>query len=499
MKTVISGLALLLNLCPAAVVRVPSEQPNIQAGLSAALSGDTVLVAAGTYVEFLTWPARDGITLLSEFGPDSTVIDGLHKVLVVRMDAIEYTSATVLRGFTIARGEQAVPGSLGAGIRCSGSPVICYNRIVNNRLVAYGYGAGVYASGAPVFHHNLVIGDTIANIDGGGLRYGSGVYCAGSGVFYQNVFMDNAALGGGGGFWYGGGLCLTGGSPVVFSNLFLGNRVGTTTGGVAWGGGLYQENCAAYIVNNTFVANVCSTAIAYGGAAFLSQPWTTVFKNNVLVHNRAEGVVPMGGGVAAYVDTLNDTAVLDYNDAWANTPTNYYACHPGPHALSLDPLFITGPRGAYYLSQVAAGQAEDSPCLDAGDTLSMTAPLDLDSLLHAWTTRTDTLPDAGVIDLGLHYEFSPQIGVSEQASLPRLRPTLQVSPNPCRSVAVLHLTTGPLDRSTTSLRIFDAQGRLVHSSFVLRASSFRLDVASMPAGVYLARLGIATARFVVER
>jgi hypothetical protein len=498
MKNVVPVFVLLLSLGLAAVIRVPSQQPTIQAGLNAALSGDTVLVAADTFIEFLAWPARDGITLLSESGPDSTVIDGLHKLLVVRMDAMEYTNATVLCGFTIARGEQAVPGSRGAGIRCSGSPVICHNRIVNNRLVAYGYGAGVYASGAPVFHHNLVIGDTIANLGGGAWRYGPGVYCAGSGVFYQNVFMENAALGGAGGFWYGGGLCLTGGSPVVFSNLFLRNRVGTTDGGIAYGGGLYQENCSAYIVNNTFVANVCSTAITYGGAVYLSQPWTTVFKNNVLVQNRAEGIAPMGGGVAAYVDTLHDTTVVDYNDAWANTPTNYYACYPGPHALSDDPLFITGPRGDYYLSQIAAGQPENSPCLDAGDTLLMTAPLNLDSLLHLWTTRTDTIPDAGILDLGLHYELTPQIGVGEKAVLPQTRPALLVSPNPCRSSTVLHLTTGPLDHSATFVRVHDAQGRLVLSQPV-RTSSFILRTSSFPAGVYLARLNRASARFIVQR
>ena len=491
-------LVFLSGLGLAAVIRVPSQQPTIQAGLNAALSGDTVLVAAGTYIEWPEWPARDGITLLSESGPDSTVMDGLHKLLVVTMDAMEYTNATVLCGFTISRGEQAAPGSRGAGIRCSGSPVICHNRIVNNRLVAYGYGAGVYASGAPVFHHNLVVGDTIANLGGGAWRYGPGVYCAGSGVFYQNVFMENAALGGAGGFWYGGGLCLAGGSPVVFSNLFLGNRVGTTTGGAAWGGGLYQDNCSAYIVNNTFVANVCSTAIASGGAVYLNQPWTTVLKNNIIVQNRTEGVAPMGGGVAAYVDTLHDTAVLDYNDVWSNTPANYYACNPGPHALTEDPLFVTGLRGDYYLSQIASGQTENSPCLDAGDTLLATAPLNLDSLLHLWTTRTDTLPDVGIFDLGLHYEWTPQIGVSRQERLPQPPPALLVFPNPCRGMARIRLPQLATRNSQLVLRVFDASGRLVLSQPV-PASSFILRTSSLPVGVYVARLDRAGARFVIER
>jgi len=117
MKTVIRVIVLLLSLGSAAVVRVPSQQPNIQAGLDAALTGDTVLVAGGTYIELLAWPGRAGDYARGESGPDSAVIDGLHKLLVVRMDAMDYTNATVLCRFTISRGEQAVPGSRGAGSR----------------------------------------------------------------------------------------------------------------------------------------------------------------------------------------------------------------------------------------------------------------------------------------------------------------------------------------------------------------------------------------------
>jgi len=56
----------------------------------------------------------------------------------------------------------------------------------------------------------------------------------------------------------------------------------------------------------------------------------------------------------------------------------------------------------------------------------------------------------------------PPTGTAEPR--PSRTPTgvrLTVSPNPFRASTVLHLTTGPLDHLTTSLRIFDAAGRLV--------------------------------------
>ncbi|MBM3331589.1 T9SS type A sorting domain-containing protein [candidate division WOR-3 bacterium] len=76
-----------------------------------------------------------------------------------------------------------------------------------------------------------------------------------------------------------------------------------------------------------------------------------------------------------------------------------------------------------------------------------------------------------------------------------------VSPNPCRGSTVLHWSTGQPGRSTT-LRIFDASGRLLHSTSGIRTSSFELRTSSFAAGVYLLRLDsdgrFATARLVVN-
>ncbi len=95
------------------------------------------------------------------------------------------------------------------------------------------------------------------------------------------------------------------------------------------------------------------------------------------------------------------------------------------------------------------------------------------------------------------------MGQAEVRTLPAPSLKLQANPNPCRASTLLHLTTGPLDHSTTLLRVYDAQGRLVYSVLGIRTSSFPLDLSSLPAGVYVCRLSAdsrsASTRLVVTR
>ncbi|MBN2208981.1 MAG: right-handed parallel beta-helix repeat-containing protein [Candidatus Coatesbacteria bacterium] len=104
----------------------------------------------------------------------------------------------------------------------------------------------------------------------------------------------------------------------------------------------------------------------------------------------------------------------------------------GKYNLDADPLFVSGPFCDYYLSQRAAGQGQDSPCVDAG---SMTAAA---AGMAAKTTRTDGMPDTGVVDIGFHYptHFTlPEVWVSNPSDTYSHGDTLEMvfkamNPNP---------------------------------------------------------------------
>ena len=69
-------LLLFIATISAEQIKVPTAYSTIQAGLNAASSGDTVLVAAGTYTENIIWPNVNGIKLISAGDSSNTIIDG---------------------------------------------------------------------------------------------------------------------------------------------------------------------------------------------------------------------------------------------------------------------------------------------------------------------------------------------------------------------------------------------------------------------------------------
>jgi predicted outer membrane repeat protein len=140
-------LSLVAAAARATTIRVPSEQPTIQAGIDAAGSGDTVLVAPGMYagegnidVSF----QGKGIAIISETGAAETIINcqGQGRAFSLRGEVSQEPS---IEGFTIRNGSG---GRQGGAIECFGfSPTIRHCVFANNQAE---YGGALYFNGEEV-------------------------------------------------------------------------------------------------------------------------------------------------------------------------------------------------------------------------------------------------------------------------------------------------------------------------------------------------------------
>lgn len=221
--------AVLLTFCVSALqastIHVPADQPTIQAGIDAAVDGDTVLVADGIYtgsgnrgIDF----GGKAIVVMSENGPENCVIDceGVGRGFNF---ASGEDSNSVVQGFTITNGVVVYHGG---GIRCfESSPAIIGNTITGN--MAYSYGGGIYCSNSsPTITDNTISGN-IAD-------YGGGIYFQSSSpTITSNTISGNTGFLGGGIHFQASSLTITnsilwgdspneigGGSPIVtYSNV----------------------------------------------------------------------------------------------------------------------------------------------------------------------------------------------------------------------------------------------------------------------------------------
>jgi hypothetical protein len=173
--------------------------------------------------------------------------------------------------------------------------------------------------------------------------------------------------------------------------------------GVDGGGVLALDNC--------LVAGHVVSGLWQNG------PTTDVeLANCTVCDNGSYGIARWGSGSAKV--TITDTIVTGNGDDIAGDSSGYAVTYSdvgdGDFAgsdgnITADPQFVSGPYHSYYLSQTAAGQGSDSPCVDAGSDTAANLGLD------GTTTRTDAVPDAGTVDMGYHAWPQPVIIAIERA------------------------------------------------------------------------------------
>jgi hypothetical protein len=221
-------------------IRVPKDAPTIQAGIDAAVDGDTVLVAPGVYTgpgnrDLSLW--GKAITLKSTDGPQMTIIDAqgsrssIHRGFFLRHGE---TQDSVIEGFTITGGYVIGDtggtgphgGGGGGGIFIRESSPTIRNCIISSNVSASdpdplsddGKGGGVYINDLsnPAFENCLIVRNGSGNRGGGVASSFSGT----SLTFRNCLIMQNSC----GAKFSGAGMFITG--KIALINCTVAHNLG---------------------------------------------------------------------------------------------------------------------------------------------------------------------------------------------------------------------------------------------------------------------------------
>lgn len=192
-----------VGLATATTIHVPGDYPTIQAGIDAAVDGDIVLVADGTYTGTGNKNIElDGkaITLISENGPANCIINAQSNGRGFYIHGYE-TEETIISGFTVTN------GSMGGMFLWNCTPVIENCWIVDNNT------SGIFLSAADPMIRECVFADNSTGSNGGGLGMSSA-----SPMIERCTFYGNTAH-------FGGAASCSNSSPVFNSCIISYNTV----------------------------------------------------------------------------------------------------------------------------------------------------------------------------------------------------------------------------------------------------------------------------------
>jgi len=390
-------LLTIAGLAQAATITVGPEAAydfdTIQAGIDAAVDGDTVLVAPGEYVitEPVTFQGK-AITVKSEAGRDETTIRMGTPADTNRGSVIIFengeTTASILEGFTITGGISSwVPSAnayAGGGIyfdASSGSLVNC--ALVKNRADDGG-GGGVSAAygSSPILTNCIFTGNSAT--------WGAGVLgWINSSVTMTNcIISGNSSLSLGGGVYCGSNSSITMTNCTIISNtvqdagagiacssssVILTNCVIAQNTGAKWGGGL----CSEYEGSSTIISNCtiwANSATEGGGVGCLNGASATV-TNSIVWGNMA------ARGNEIYLEQAPTKFSVAYNNVAGGQAAAAIDggsnLNWGAGNIDVDPLFADPNNDDYHLKSQAGRWDRNSltwvmddfmsPGIDAGD------------------------------------------------------------------------------------------------------------------------------------
>ena len=432
------GILLLFSryteIYAATIMASSCSYSDVSDAIDNASDGDTVWVADGTYrgegnrdIEF----SGRAIVVRSEHGATFCIIDCEGTEGEPHQGFGFYSgedSLSILEGFTICNGYALWWGGGGIGCATFSSPVIRKCVITNNS----GGGISCFNSSSPTIENN-----TISNNSGGGIN----CYDSPSAIISNNFISGNTND-------WGGGIYCNASSPIIRNNIIDGNSADC-------GGGISCDQESSPTVTNNIISS--NTANGWGGGGIDCVHSSPIFNNNTIVNNSAG---EWGGGIGAAEGsavTVRDCII------WGNTASSggaqilldassgvfTYSDIQGGVAgegnIALDPCFERGLLGDYYLSFASP----ISPCINAGSRSAVEAGL------SDQTTRIDSSPDDGIVDIGGHYPVSGWIIIAENKITQPYTLEITAYPNPFNSFCRISSPDG------TEVEIFNLSGRKI--------------------------------------
>ena len=280
----------------AATIRVPQDQPSIQAAVNAANAGDTVLVSSGTYNEH-NIQINKSMTVVSVGGPTNTIVDSQHngKGFIVTPPV----SGTVnIIGFTIQNGQTLDYDAGGAVDVTSG-----YCRI--SRCIIQGVSGPSDYSYMPINNNN-----------------GTNNVLVDSCIVRSNFAANGAGIG-----------------SCTVSNCWIYNNTGGNNCGALW-------DC-----------NATNCTICGNGGGYLSNPWTVgganggnydncIFWNNLPSYNNQELYQPSSVSYCIVMGGYSGTGNLSSDPLFVNAASGNFSLQTNSPALGAGDPAIRKPNGS---------------------------------------------------------------------------------------------------------------------------------------------------------
>jgi hypothetical protein len=434
---ILGAFLILLNPISAGNIHIyPGD--DIVAKIGAAESGDIVYVHAGTYdisaYQYGIEINNPNVTIIGD-DPSNTIIDcsGGSAICIGKINWGSNPQNTVLDNTTIKN--LTLRNFLVYGIFLNGNNVTIENckfnlmagiiPISGDICCVFGNGDNWAIKNISMSENNFFQGVRIEGILGGGdnwmvdgfefdkneFKIKSTLNCvvaAGDNWTIKNGTANNNTFENGGTFY---GLSLGGTTSLIKNISVSGNKMLADTSfyGISLAGentlGEHSSIINCTVSNNALGSNTTGEELVCGICAYVI--FISVENCIVTSNTASDPLTPVYG---IWMPKLEGYNLIKYSNSW-NNKNNWGqvlgglgpGAEPGEGCISVDPIFMKGPLGDFYLSN-------SSPCVDSGSDLAKNL-----GLSTGFTTNIKGVFDGGTVDMGYHY---PSNGGSETQYLP---------------------------------------------------------------------------------